>query len=213
MAMRALIADFGGVLTLDFYEVLRDFARREGLHADALVELITVDPTGKRLLAAVEAGDITQAQFQAELGPRLGVEAEDMVARVFGTVEPDAAMVAATSRLREHGVPCAILSNSWGIEPFNPYTPWLLEQHWDVVVYSHEVRLRKPSTEIYLLTAERLGVAPSACVFIDDTAHNLPEAEQLGMTVIHHKDSETTIRRLEALFAVDLTHQTTEVDW
>lgn len=205
MLMKALIADFGGVLTNNFQEVLRDFARLEGLQQDALIHAITEDQVGKRLLADVEAGALSQVEFQAQLAPRLGVKEEGLVARVFATLAPDPAMISATTRLRNNGVKCAILSNSWGMEPHDPYAPWLLERNWDVVVYSHEVRLRKPSPAIYELTAQRLRVAPSLCVFIDDTSHNLAGAEEVGMRVIHHVDVTHTIAQLQNLFGVDLT--------
>lgn len=67
MLMKALIADFGGVLTNNFQEVLRDFARLEGLQQDALIHTITEDQVGKRLLADVEAGALSQVEFQAQL--------------------------------------------------------------------------------------------------------------------------------------------------
>lgn len=204
VTMRGLIADFGGVLTLDFYEVLREFARREGLQEDALINEVSDDPVGKRLLADVEAGVISQREFQAALAPRLGVEEEGLVARICAPLEPDMAMISATTRLHDSGVPCAILSNSWGTDPHNPYTAWQLDQNWDVIVYSHEVNLRKPSPEIYALAAERLGVDPALCVFIDDTAHNLPGAERVGMTAIHHVGSVSTIALLEDLFRIEL---------
>jgi len=203
--MRGLIADFGGVLTLDFYEVLRKFARHEGLAEDALISEVSEDAIGRQLLADVEAGVISQRDFQVALAPRLGLEEEGLVARICAPLEPDQAMISATTRLHESGVPCAILSNSWGTDPHDPYAAWQLEQNWDVVVYSHEVNLRKPSPEIYTLTAERLGVPPAHCVFIDDTAHNLAGAEEVGMTAIHHVNTGDTIVLLEDLFDIQLT--------
>ena len=50
----------------------------------------------------------------------------------------------------------------------------------DVVIDSCEVGLRKPDPEIFELTAERLGVPPSACVMIDDFAWNLTGAAATG---------------------------------
>ncbi|HZM82637.1 MAG TPA: hypothetical protein VFC19_43525 [Candidatus Limnocylindrales bacterium] len=44
--MKALILDFGGVLTNNHWEVLRGFARREGLDESMLIGLFASDPEG-----------------------------------------------------------------------------------------------------------------------------------------------------------------------
>jgi HAD superfamily hydrolase (TIGR01509 family) len=67
------------------------------------------------------------------------------------------------------------------------------------------VQLRKPEPEIYLLSAERLGLQPKECVFIDDLELNVDGARALGMTAIHHTSYDETRRELESLFGVDLT--------
>jgi HAD superfamily hydrolase (TIGR01509 family) len=53
---------------------------------------------------------------------------------------------------------------------------------FDDAVVSGDVGLAKPDPAIYRLAAERLGVAPAACLFIDDMARNIEGARQAGMT-------------------------------
>ncbi len=98
---------------------------------------------------------------------------------------------------RGAGVRVAIISNSWGADPYNPYEDWELARLADVVLISHELGMRKPDPRIYRLAAERLARAPVACVLVDDIASNLPAARELGMRTIHHVDVETTISALE----------------
>jgi epoxide hydrolase-like predicted phosphatase len=76
---------------------------------------------------------------------------------------------------------------------------------FDEVVISAEVGLHKPQPEIYLLAAERLGVAPADCVFVDDLRENCAGAEAVGMTAVLHRDSAETISRVEKLLGVQLT--------
>jgi len=53
----------------------------------------------------------------------------------------------------------------------------------DVEVFSSEVGLRKPDPEIYRYTSERMGVAPSACLYVGDGAYGeLSGAASVGMT-------------------------------
>ncbi len=55
---------------------------------------------------------------------------------------------------------------------------------------SSEVGLRKPDPAVYALAAERLGLPPDACVFVDDLGGNLKPARALGMaTVLHRGDA------------------------
>jgi HAD superfamily hydrolase (TIGR01509 family) len=72
------------------------------------------------------------------------------------------------------------------------------------VVISGEERIRKPSRRMYELGAERAGVAPQLCVYVDDLPFNLTPAEQLGMATVHHTSAEQTIPELERLFGLAL---------
>jgi FMN phosphatase YigB (HAD superfamily) len=57
---------------------------------------------------------------------------------------------------------------------------------------------------MYVLGAERIGVAPERCVFVDDLPFNLEPAAELGMATVHHQTAEQTIAELEKLLAVEL---------
>ncbi len=48
--------------------------------------------------------------------------------------------------------------------------------------------MRKPDPAIFLLTCERLGLAPRDCLFVDDLRCNVDAATQLGMTTIKCDD-------------------------
>jgi len=71
---------------------------------------------------------------------------------------------------------------------------------FDVVVISGEVGMRKPEPGIYMHTASLLGVEPSECVFVDDLAHNIAAAVEVGMVGVHHTAYDATLMELEALF-------------
>jgi epoxide hydrolase-like predicted phosphatase len=98
------------------------------------------------------------------------------------------------------GLSTALLSNSWGLD--YPREQW--DELFDVVVISGEVGMRKPEARIYQLAAERLGVAPEACVFVDDLAPNIRGAQAVGMVGVHHVTPQQTIEELEALLGITL---------
>jgi epoxide hydrolase-like predicted phosphatase len=111
-------------------------------------------------------------------------------------------MVAAVRKLRASPLSTGLVSNSWSVDH---YDRDLLEELFDDVVISAEVRLNKPDPEIYLLAAKRIGAEPGACVFVDDLKENCEGAEAVGMTAIRHRVPHQTIAELGELTGVDLT--------
>jgi epoxide hydrolase-like predicted phosphatase len=120
---------------------------------------------------------------------------------LFAGSRPDEEMVAAVRTARDHGIKTGLISNSWGTRRYDRQQ--LLEL-FDGVVISGEVGMRKPAPEMYTLGAERIGVAPAQCVFVDDLTFNLEPAAQLGMATVHHTKGERTIAELEQLFGLTL---------
>jgi putative hydrolase of the HAD superfamily len=201
---RALILDWGGVLTTDFRAALYAFCRREGLPADALHRLLQDDPDTRAAVAAVEVGAIGQREFERRLAALLGVPAAGLVARALADLRPSPGLLAVADEVRSAGVGLALLSNSWGSADgdYVPYPDYGLDR-FDVVVISDRVRLRKPGPAIFRLTAGRLGVDPGRCVFVDDTAANLSGAREVGMTAILLERPEQAVAEIrQALAAV-----------
>jgi beta-phosphoglucomutase len=59
-----------------------------------------------------------------------------------------------------------------------------LRRHFRVVVSSAEVPRGKPAPDVFLLTAQRLGVSPAACVVIEDSKPGVAAALAAGMRVV-----------------------------
>jgi len=68
---------------------------------------------------------------------------------------------------------------------------------FDEVVLSYEVGAVKPSPVMYQTIANRLGVLPEECIFIDDQALYAEAARQFGMHGIQFVDASTTIAQIE----------------
>jgi HAD superfamily hydrolase (TIGR01509 family) len=62
-----------------------------------------------------------------------------------------------------------------------------IDRLFDVVICSADVGLAKPDLAIYRLTADRLGLAPTACVFVDDAEPNVAAAQTAGMRAVHFR--------------------------
>jgi epoxide hydrolase-like predicted phosphatase len=126
------------------------------------------------------------------------VQPAGLIARLFGGMAADEEMLDGVRAFRRAGARTALLSNSWG--DALAYDRALLEELFDAWVISSEVGLRKPDPAVYELAAERLGLAPAACVFVDDLPGNLKPARALGMaTVLHRGDAPGTLAEVRAL--------------
>jgi putative hydrolase of the HAD superfamily len=200
--VNGLLVDFGGVLTTNVFDSFKAFCRAEGLPEDSVKNMFKERGEGLALLRRLEKGELTAAEFSDQFAPLLGVSSDNLVGRLFGGVEPDEPMVEAVRRARAAGVKTGLISNSWG--EGLAYDPALLEELFDAVVISGDVGLHKPEPEIFLLGAERIGVAPDDCVFVDDLRENCAGAEAVGMRAILHRGSEGTLPQLEELLGIPL---------
>jgi epoxide hydrolase-like predicted phosphatase len=199
----ALIVDFGGVLTTNVFESFRAFCEAEGLDPDAVRKVFRERGEGLDLLRQLERGELTVDEFSERFGPLLGVERTDgLVERLFAGIVADEAMVDAVRRVKASGRPTGLISNSWGGTSYDRVAD--ANELFDVTVISGEVGLNKPGPEIFHLAADRLGVAPEECVFVDDLRENCEGAEAVGMTAILHRGAEGTLPELERLLGVDL---------
>lgn len=200
-AYRGLLVDWGGVLTSNVFDTFRAFCRLEGLEPDTIGRRFREDRGCRELLIGLETGALTEDEFEPQFAAILGVSAPELIDRMFAGSKPEQEMLDAVLRARQGGVRTGLVSNSWGTRR---YDRQLLADLFDGVVISGEVGIRKPTPEIYELGAQRIGLEPEACVFVDDLPFNLEPASELGMATVHHTSSEETISELERLLGVEL---------
>jgi putative hydrolase of the HAD superfamily len=211
-SFRALLVDYGGVMTSSMGRMFAQFCLEAGIDPsvfkDVIAEAYGADGGGG-MVARLERGEIPTASFDSWLADRLSrgatrrVDPEGIRDRLFAALAPDDRMVEALRRAHRAGIRTALVSNNWG--DHEGYEGARVPDLFDVVVVSGEVGARKPEPRIYLLTAERLGVTPETCVFVDDLLQNVEGARAVGMEGIVHRNAEFTIPKLEALLGVPLS--------
>ena len=67
---------------------------------------------------------------------------------------------------------------------------WGIREMFDVMSFSWELGIKKPSKEIFDITLQKLGVAPDEAVFIDDGEKNVLKAKEYGLNGIVFKSVE-----------------------
>ena len=88
-----------------------------------------------------------------------------------------------------HHYRLAMLSNDIGSWSRHLRQHHGLDQYFQEAVISGDVGIRKPEPHIYLLAAERLGLQPQECAFVDDRPVNLKPAAEIGMrTILYNRD-------------------------
>ncbi len=105
-------------------------------------------------------------------------------------------LLGAVHAARGHGVRTALLSNADG----GGAVRRRLSAWFDALLFSGETGVAKPDAAAFRLTADRLGLAPSACVFVDDAAHNVAGAVATGMVGVRHRSVTETLGELAVLF-------------
>lgn len=204
-AIRAVIFDYGGVLTTPTRESIQAWLAEERIRPEgfssAIKEWLSRNAPHGTPVHKLETGEFTAAQFNEALAARLRttddspVDPTDLLGRLFARMEPEPAMLSLVRALRANGLRTALLSNSWG----NNY-PWSqLDGLFEFAVISGEVALRKPDPRIYRLVLDRLGLPPDQTAFVDDGAPNIEAARQLGMHAVLHTDPTDTRARLAEL--------------
>jgi putative hydrolase of the HAD superfamily len=204
--VRGLIVDFGGVLTTNVFDSFKAFGEAEGMDPSTVKRAFREDAEALALLRRLERGEIEVEEFEPQFGARIGLapdRLEGLVGRLFGGVGPDERMLEAVRRAGEAGICTGLISNSWGtgIE----YDPTLLDELFEAVVISGDVGMHKPEPAIFMLGAERLGLRPEECVFVDDLRENCQGAEEVGMTAVLHRGADRSIPEMERLLGVSLS--------
>jgi putative hydrolase of the HAD superfamily len=210
--IRAVITDWGGVLTQPIRETVRDWIAADQIDWDTYVAVVgpwltdayDTRETSVNPVHALERGECAAVDFERLLAERLvtttggKVRADGLLARMLSAERPDPVMYQMIRDMRGRGLRTALLSNSWGK---GTYPRQDFPGLFDAVVISGEVGMRKPEPRIFLHTAELLGIDPAECVFVDDLEPNVKAAVGCGMTGIHHTHPADTVTRLTQLFA------------
>ena len=102
----------------------------------------------------------------------------------IGRLTPMPGVLALLDALDEANIPCAVASNSeraWVDRVLNITG---LAARFQIIATADEVVHPKPAPDVYLLAAERLGVAPEHCAAFEDSPRGLAAAHAAGMFTV-----------------------------
>ncbi len=111
--------------------------------------------------------------------------------------------------LKARGIPRAVVTSTRRPRALQKLESTGLLPHFDDVITGNEVQHSKPAPDIYLLAAQRLGVAPSHCIVLEDSVPGVRAALAAGMTPIQVPDlvlPDDTVRALGHRIVDSLVH-------
>ena len=201
-ADRVLVCDFGGVLSTPLEATFRYWSEQAGVSLDDLGDALAAraERDGQHPLHQLERGEITEADFldgiAAELGG--GVDMSNFAEVYFEHLGINEELLAFLRERHAAGLRMAMCTNN--VREWEPRWRTMLpvDELFEVVVDSAFVGTRKPEPRIYEIVLERLGVAASACVFVDDFAINCEGAEAAGMRAVHFRENAQALPELRA---------------
>lgn len=211
MSVEAVIFDFGGVFTTSPVENFARFERERGL-PEKFIGGVIKNNHHTNAWAQFERAEISLDAFDAAFAAEtkaagFEIRGRALVALLALTLRPP--MIDALRRVRAAGFKTGCITNN--LPDFDSAAMIADAEKagqakeilalFDHVIESSKAGVRKPEPRIYEMMCEALGVAPAACVFLDDLGINLKPARAMGMATIKVPlgDVSPAIAELEAL--------------
>lgn len=190
--IKAVIFDCFGVVISDGLKAVMD-------------EFDKTEPGAREMInhyvRLANSGQIPVGEYGKEVSKRLNITVDEWRARITSGEHKNERVIEYIKSLRNK-YKTAMLSNVPSMESMNRrFSDEELKELFDVVVISGEEGVQKPDLEIYRRTAEKLGVSPSECVFIDDIPAYANAATGVGMQAIWFQGFEQMKAELEALIS------------
>lgn len=197
-SVRAIVLDVGSVILYERDHAKRyEWEARLGLPQGELTRLVLDSEQAKH----AASGRYSEREVWEAIAGKLGLAASEIPQLQWDfwfSEQLDVPFVEYIQSLRPRYT-IAILSNAWSEaravhEKRFRFSDWV-----DVQIYSAEVKLLKPDPRIYQLALTQLQLTGPECVFVDDRLVNVQGAESVGMKAVWCRETQQTIRDIQAL--------------
>ncbi len=210
--IKAVLWDFGGVLTSSPFEAFTQYEQANGLPVDFIRSINATNPD-TNAWAQFESNQISTEAFDAAFAQESAarghtIQGKAVLALLSGDIRPQ--MVLALKQIKQSYAVGCITNNvksgkGAGMARSEPKAQAVAEVMalFDTVIESSLVGIRKPNPEIYLMACRAMSIEPAEALFIDDLGINLKPAKALGMTTIKVVSEAQGLRDLSRV--LDLT--------
>ncbi len=212
-AFKAVLWDFGGVLTSSPFEAFNRFEQENGLPVDFIRGINATNPE-TNAWAQLESSQIEVDEFDKKFADEARLQGHEISGKqvlglLSGDIRPE--MVNALRLIKEsHAVGCITNNVNTGAGPGMARSAAKaaavaeVMAEFAVIIESSKVGMRKPDPRIYTLACEKMGIVASEAIYLDDLGINLKPAKQLGMATIKVLNANQALDELEALLGMAL---------
>ncbi|MGB1740476.1 MAG: HAD-IA family hydrolase [Pseudomonadales bacterium] len=212
--IKAVLWDFGGVLTSSPFEAFNRFETEKGLPQNFIRSINATNPDTNAWAQfesnkmSIDAFDAAFASESRDKGHE--IPGKDVLALLSGDIRPK--MVAALRKIKQSYAVGCITNNvksgkgaGMARSSVKAKAVSNVMALFDVVIESSVIGLRKPDPKIYQLTCEEMGVDPCDALFIDDLGINLKPAKAMGMQTIKVLNESQALHDLSSALNLDFS--------
>jgi putative hydrolase of the HAD superfamily len=191
---RAVLWDFGGVITSSPFEAFRAHEAARGLPENFIRTVNATNPDSNAW-ARLERSEIDaqafDALFRAEaLALGHDVRGSEVLPLLAGKVRPR--MVTALDTVKAAGLRIGCITNNAQVghgagmaaSAEQSSEVQAILARFDHVIESSKAGVRKPDPAIYRMMCDALSLEPQSCIYLDDLGINCKPAAAMGMTAI-----------------------------
>ena len=212
MGFKAVLWDFGGVITTSPFDNFNRYEAARGLPLTFIRGVNAINPHDNAW-AKFESSRCTVEEFDHLFAAETAaagheIRGNEVIGLLGGDVRPR--MVKVLTRCKQdYRVACLTNNANAGQGTGMSSTDQQAEdvkavmKLFDIVIESSKEGIRKPDPRIYRMACERIGVAPEAVVYLDDLGINLKPARDMGMTTIKVTSEQQAIDDLSRILGID----------
>jgi len=191
--IKTLIFDWGGVLTV-------------GKHTASIIKilerkynLVNIFAVFDELMIALDSDKITFEEFCKRFNDRFGtkISTKEMKSIFEEAILSNDKMISVVQNLKKNYRLILLSNNNL------PTIEILRNKYRDMLslfekqYFSTELKLRKPSKELFLYVIKDSNLNPKECLFIDDKENNVKQAQEAGLNAILFTDVDSFKKQLK----------------
>jgi putative hydrolase of the HAD superfamily len=191
-APRALLLDFGSVISVSLFERHRETETQLGLPKFSLTWRGPIAPQSDALWESMQRDEISEREYWArrarEIGEAIGESGWDMntMLRRVRQTEPEAVVRPQVRQLiaaaRAQGIPLGILSNELELFYGREFLSRMrVLEHFDAIIDASVTNILKPDPRAYAMAVDALRIPAAEILFVDDQFRNIAGAVRAGL--------------------------------
>lgn len=193
--IQTLIFDLGNVLLFfDHKKMIVQMAKCLSMDPHRVKEIIFNDTHlhayEKGKLSSKDLFDLLQAQTD------FSCDYHNLLHSASDIFTPNLPLISLLPSFKKQNKRLVLLSNTVDMHIDFVKKKYTLLDHFDELILSYEVGMRKPEEEIYLRAIEAARCPKESALFIDDMKENIDAAEKVGLPSFHFLDTKQFLEHL-----------------